>query len=119
MEEQDIFIHKLLDNPHKAEALAWLKDGGDDSFRNLGELETTEESIALVQHLYDLGAVEVLAVEIDIYPEGQNTGKLVITLPDASEARKKIFAWGGEQVASLGFAPEQDVGQKQLFVGLD
>jgi hypothetical protein len=119
MQEQDTFIHKLLDNPNKAEALSWLKDGGEDSFRNLGELDTTEESIALVQHLYDLGAVEVLAVEIDTYPEGQNTGKLVITLPDTSEARKKIFAWSSEQAESLGFAPDKDVGQKQLFVGLD
>src|SRR4051794_23591656 len=63
----------------KAAALEWLRAGDDNSFRNLGEMGA-DESLAFVQRLYDLGAEQVLAVEIDEYPEGANTGHLLVRL---------------------------------------
>jgi hypothetical protein len=87
------FIAKLLKGRNKAEALAWLSAGSDESFRNLGELESNEESVSLVREVYELGAVEVLAVEIDSYGDGaENTGNLVIGLPDDAAARRRVFA---------------------------
>jgi hypothetical protein len=99
-------------------------DSWDAARRRRGHFTLTDvpaipESIALVQEIYDAGAVEVLAVEIDDYPDdGQNTGKLVIRLPNG-EQRKGVFAWAGSAAEAQGFDPEQDMGQSYLFVMLD
>jgi hypothetical protein len=52
-----LFIRRRLATKH-AEALEWLRAGSTVSFRNLGEMSMTTESIEFVQHLYDLGAVD-------------------------------------------------------------
>jgi hypothetical protein len=116
----DEFVQQFLGAPNTREVLEWLRGGAADDFRSLGELGTNEESIAMAQEIYVAGAVEVLAVEIDDYPgEGQNTGKLVIKLPDRPDDRKRVFAWGGTMAESQGFDPEVDSGQSYLFVMLD
>ncbi|MHC4333566.1 MAG: hypothetical protein ACYSUP_02735 [Planctomycetota bacterium] len=116
----DEFVQRFLGDPNSREVLNWLRASSEDDFRSLGELETTDESITLVQEIYEAGAVYVLAVEIDEYPEGQNTGKLVIKLPeDDADARKRVFAWAGNVAQQQGFDPEQDSGQSYLFVMLD
>ena len=116
----DAFVERFLDSPNTKEALSWLRAASESDFRSVGEHETTEESIALIEEVYDAGAAEVLAVEIDEYPdEGQNTGKLVIKLPDDTNARQRVFAWVGEIAQSQGFDAEQDSGQSYLFVMLD
>jgi hypothetical protein len=97
-----------------------LRAGSKSDFRSVGEHETREESIAVIQEIYDAGAEEVLAVEIDDYPdEGQNTGKPVIKLPDDAAARQRVFAWTAKVAESQGFNAEQDSGQSYLFVMLD
>ena len=113
------FIKKLLANPKKGEALAWLKASSDVCFRNLGELGTTAESVAFVQRLYDLGAKDVTAVEINEYATGQNTGKLVVDLPDDPVQRSQLFHWVAQQAESRGFEADDDFGQSYLFVWLD
>jgi hypothetical protein len=86
-----MMIEELLNDPESKEVLAWLQSGPPDS-RTLGELPTTAASVALAREVYALGAERVTAVRIDTYPDGeQNTGKLVITLPNDSPARKRIF----------------------------
>lgn len=115
----DEFVQQFLESPSTKEALAWLQAGSDSDFRSVGESESTEESIALIQQIYDAGAEEVLAVDIDEYPEGQNTGKLVIRLPADPAARERVFAWAGEIAESQGFDAEQDSGQSYVFVMLD
>jgi|ERR1700733_472468 hypothetical protein len=115
----DEFCKKFLRDPNTKEVLGWLKGGSGEDFRSLGELATNEESIALAKEAYDAGAVEVFAVEIDEYPEGQNTGKLVLKLPDDPEARQRVCAWCGRIAQEQGFDPEKDTGQSYLFVMLD
>ncbi len=116
----DEFVQRFLNAPNTQEAKSWLCGGSESDFRSVGELETNRESIALVQQIYDAGATEVLAVEIDDYPgEGQNTGKLVIKLPDSAEARQRVFAWAGDIAESQGFDAEPDSGQSYVFVMLD
>src|SRR5688500_2299129 len=95
---------------NKAEALEWLRGGSDESFRNLGEMEA-DESIQFVQRLYDLGAEKVLAVEIDEYPEGANTGHLLVQLPADDSARGRVFAFEREHAESHGFDGMPDEGQ--------
>ncbi len=112
------FIRRLLDSKH-AEALEWLRKASPDSFRNLGEMDSTEESIRFVQNLYDLGAQKVVAVEIDEYDEGENTGHLVVELPPDPLPRQKLFAFERQHAESLGFDGVEDTGQQHLYLKLD
>ncbi len=111
------FIKQFLSS-NKAEALEWLRAGSDTSFRNLGEMEA-EELIEFVERLYDLGAEKVLAVEIDQYPEGANTGHLLVQLPSDGDAREKLFAFEREHAESHGFDGTPDEGQEYIYLKLN
>ena len=118
--EHERFIQRLLENPNKAEAYSWLDECSDESFRNVGELESNEKSLDLIQEIYRAGAVEVIAVEIDKYPDGgENTGKLVIVMPEEPEKRKKVLEWCSKISEEQGFAAHEDYGQSHEFVMLD
>jgi hypothetical protein len=111
-------IRKLLKSPSQSEALSWLQNAGDE-VRTLGELSSNEESVSLVENLYSLGAVKVLAVEIDHYPEGQNSGKLIVELPSDPQKRAQLFRSVGEHVERRGFERDKDTDQCHLFLWLD
>lgn len=113
------FIRQRLEDPDskKAEAIAWLESSSDRN--TLGELSTTDESIALAKAAYEAGAEEVLAIEIDEYDGYQNTGKLIVKVPLEAAARKRVFQWCAEQAEALGFDGERDEGQTHIFVALD
>jgi hypothetical protein len=116
----DAFALQFLGSPNTRDVLKWLGESTETDFRSIGELSSTEESIAFAKEIYDAGAVEVLAVEIDDYPdEGQNTGKLLIKLPNGSEERTRVFARAGQISQTQGFDPATDSGQSYLFVMLD
>ena len=68
---------------------------------------------------YDAGAAEVLAVEIDIDEDEQNTGKLVIKLPVDADKRGTVLSVVSEINVTQGFEPENDNGQTFSFVMLD
>jgi hypothetical protein len=116
--DDDKFIRKLLKSRSQSEALSWLKNAGQET-RTLGELSSNEESTALVQNLYDLGAVKVLAVEIDHYSGGQNTGQLIVELPTSPRKRPQLFQTISYYGERLGFEPYKDTGQSHLFLWLD
>ena len=115
----DDFIRERLEDPNskKAEALGWLKASGGKN--TLGELATTEESIALVQTAYEAGAEEVLAIEIERCGKEETTGKLIVKLPTDKMARKRVIDWCGRQAEEQGYDPEEDTGQTHIFVMLD
>ena len=120
LEEHERFIQELLVNPNRAEAFSWLDEGSDESFRNVGELETNEQSLDLIQEIYKAGAVEVVAVGIDKYPDGgENTGKLVIVMPEEPEKRRTVLEWCSKISEAQGFATHEDFGQRHAFVMLD
>ncbi len=73
----------------------------------------------LVEELYAAGAVEVLAVEIDRYEEGENSGKLVIELSQIAQDREMVLDIAGKIAESQGFDRVTDDGQKYVFVMLD
>jgi len=112
------FVKKLLAS-RKSEALEWLEGGSAKSFRNIGELETTEESIAFIQRLYTLGAKTVLAVEIIEWEEGENTGNLLVELPREGHLRIELFAFEKQHAESMGFEGAEDTGQLYLYFKLD
>ena len=121
VDENESFIKARLANPNKAEARSWLEDiHSDEYFVNLGELESSEKSLDLVNSFYDAGAVEVIAVEIDKYEdEGENAGKLVIVLPEDKEQRAKVLDLCSNIVEEQGFDRLEDFGQKRVFLMLD
>jgi hypothetical protein len=112
----DAFIQRFLDDPRSREALSWFRSAEPDT-RTLGELPTTAASIALVEGAYAAGVAKVIAVEIEDYPE--NTGKLVLEMPDKERARARASAWAARIAEGQGFDAEVDTGQSHIFVMLD
>src|SRR5689334_4621493 len=94
------FIQRLLNDSPRRELMKWLRSGGGNT---LGELETNAESLALAEEAYATGAATIYAVEIDQYPEGENTGKLVIELPQDASLRQSVFDWAAKVAESMGF----------------
>jgi hypothetical protein len=115
----------LISAPNSKEAREWLQTGRKRGFAlvTLGELDSAEESLALVEKAYAAGAVRVTAVEIDDYPDFmggcQNTGRLVITLSDDPTERSEVLSWAGEIAEEQGFDAEKDEGQRYVLVMLD
>lgn len=119
LEEHERFIQQLFEDPNKAEAYSWLDECSDESFRNVGELESNEKSLDLIQEIYR-AAVEVIAVEIDKYPDGaENTGKLIIGMPEEPEKRRQVLEWCSKISEEQAFAAHEDFGQRYAFVMLD
>ena len=119
--EHEQLIQRLLSDPAKMEAMGWLKSVHPGENRTVGACELNVESLEFVQKIYDLGALEILAVNIHPHPNGagEHTGKLVVTLPQNPEQRTAIFEWCRLQGDSLGFTPESDQGESHLFLLLD
>lgn len=113
----DDFVSQFLNHPDTEEAKSWLEGATGEEFRTLGEHDSTEASMAIVDQFYAAGAVTVLAVEID--REDENTGKLVIELPSDSARRESVLAIASQIAESQGFDAEPDTGQKYVFVMLD
>jgi antitoxin component YwqK of YwqJK toxin-antitoxin module len=116
---------ELLAGPHVREARAWLEETSEPS-RSLGAAESVPvyasrpESLKFVKKLYRLGAVAVHAVEIDgAADEDQNSGKLVVQLPDDPEQRTKLLQVSNRMAKRLGFEPDPDTGQRYIFMMLD
>lgn len=77
------------------------------------------ESVQFIQRLYDLGAEEVLAVDIDEYPDGANTGHLLIQLPSGGAVRERLFKFERKHAESHGFDGTPDEGQEYIYFKLD
>lgn len=117
-ERTEARINKLLARRDKREALSWLRGGNEKSYRFLAEW-TTEESLELIEQLYQAGAKEVWAVRFDRNPPYESINTLIVTLPDDPEARERVFAWSNEQAEGQGFDSDEDYGQQHLFVWFD
>jgi hypothetical protein len=64
---EDELMRKLLRRKDRVAALAWLTGGPGGVHRNVGEMEHAD-SVALVRRLYDMGVLEVIAVDIGRSP---------------------------------------------------
>jgi len=119
--EHEQLIRRLLADTTKKEALEWLKSGVTNESRIIGACETKQDSIEFVRGIYHLGALEIVAVNIQPRKNGrgERTGKLVVTLPQNSKQRNAIFEWCKGQGDSLGFTPDPDHGESHLFLLLD
>ena len=113
---QDPFCRKLLDTKTHREALAWVKESKDRDIRTISE-HSPEESLRIVERLYQEGAEQVWAVDLEIYPhEGQSTNNLVIELPTDPTLRRKLFLLEARVAARGGFDPVSDDGQRYMLL---
>src|SRR6185436_2858688 len=104
--------------PDAVEALAWLREAEKSDERTItggdGEGWRGSEAIAVIQELYDLGAVCVTAVEIDGRTEKarhQDTSTLIIELPRDTEKRARLFEWEARFAREQGWDPATDDGR--------
>jgi hypothetical protein len=113
---QDPFCRKLLDTKSHREASEWVKESREHDIRTIGE-QSPEESLRIVERLYQEGAGRVWVVDLEIYPnEGQSTNSLVIELPTDPKLRRKLFRLEARVAASEGFDPVSDDGQHYMFL---
>ncbi|NLH15637.1 MAG: hypothetical protein GX455_03555 [Phycisphaerae bacterium] len=112
-------IQKFLTSNNAFECLTWLSESKTQK-RTLGEDTNPKDSVALITSLYDAGARKVWVFDIDDYgPEGQNSGKLIIELPDDPSQRLRILTICGDIAHRLGYEPENDTNQEAIFIMLD
>lgn len=112
-------IKNLLDDAQTHEALAWLTEPKGPT-RSLGEATGHAASVSLVESFLEAGATNIWVLgPIDSADEMENSGRLVVQLPDAASSRKAVLGLASEIAQELGFDPEEDLGQRYLLVMLD
>ena len=112
-------IGKLLADPAKEDLFSWLKAGTKEAPRTLGELRSPAASLKLAMRIYRAGPKKIWAVEIQKRAGFQNTGRLVVVLPEPKAARAAVFNVVNALSAKQGFDPTPDWGQKHALITLD
>ena len=111
----DTFCRSMLKKGKTAHAEAWIKSAK----HSLGELSHSK-SCKLIDKLTQLGATQLHVCDIDEYGNGEeNTGHIVIELPDDAKTRKALFREVGRLASKQGFQGEFDNGQQYAYIGLD
>ena len=113
----DAYLQSILQKtPHKQEALSWLKQG-DSKERTIGDGEQdAAASLRLVQDLYRHGALEVIAVDIDVDTHLETTSTLIVRLPAEAAARQAVFRDEAEAGRAGGFEASADEGQSYVML---
>lgn len=111
-------IERLLAT-RTAPAREWLGESDGDVGRTLGELDHAA-SVVLVDLLHDLGAAEVLAVEIqaDDFLPAQTTNHLVVVLPTDAAPRARLISFANRLARRQGFTSDSDWGQTHIYMML-
>lgn len=112
----DETCRKLLAKGDNREALSWLQESKPGNIRTIGE-QSPEDSLRIVQSLYNSGAVKVHALKIDREAGyGETTNIVCVELPVAGSERQKLFKIEAKTASSGGFDPVSDDGQTYLFL---
>jgi hypothetical protein len=112
----DKTCRKLFAEGENREALSWLQESKPGNIRTIGE-QSPEDSLRIVQSLYNSGAVKVHALKIDREADfGETTNVVCVELPGVSSARQKLFKIEAKIASSGGFDPVSDDGQTYLFL---
>ncbi|QDT68484.1 hypothetical protein MalM25_14060 [Planctomycetes bacterium MalM25] len=116
----DAFCEQVLNEGASAEAREWFQTGD-----KAGEVRTiyefnNEMTREIIDELYELGAMTVTAADIDAEPGVYaSTDVLIVTLPEDSASRRKLFRYESRQSSFLGLGGMWDRGQKYLFLWWD
>ncbi len=117
MNNEDAYIAKQLSTtPHKLEALSWLQQAdGKDRMVGDGDLDEPA-SLQLIKDLYQRGAVDVTAIDIDADAHMETTQTLIVEMPHQAAAREKLLQIEAKVAAQGGFDPVGDQGQKYFML---
>ena len=115
----DAYLEKLLnETPRKAEALHWLQqsDGKQRMIGDSSEDMNVADSLRFVQDLYQRGARQVTAIDIDASGSGmESTSTLIVEMPGEASARQRVLEIEGKTAQKHGFDPVADEGQKYIM----
>jgi hypothetical protein len=112
---RDDFCEGLMKRGKQSEVREWIKDKN----HTLGEMDWPR-SKRLVDKLISIGCLNVYACEIDTYGNGiENTGHLVVELPDKKAERKIILKTIDKLARDQGYEGPFDDGQRFAYVKLD
>jgi hypothetical protein len=113
--KSDAFCSSLMERGKCSEVREWIKSKN----HTLGERNWTSSN-NLVNKFVSLGCVNIYACEIDSYGDGnENTGHLVVELPQNNLERKKIFKKIDNLAREQGYDGPFDNGQQFAYVKLD
>jgi hypothetical protein len=111
----DLFCQTMLTTGKQDDAITWI----ESRTHTLGEYSHAK-SRNIVNRLMRVGAIRVHACDIDSYDDDQeNTGHLVVEIPDESKARKSVFREIARLASLEGFDGDLDNGQRYAYVKLD
>jgi hypothetical protein len=113
-EENNRFCLELIQKGIAKDAVEWIKD----KKHTLGE-KNWVNSKRLVSRLTELGCLHIYACAIDVYEENENTGHLVVELPEDEESRVKILKKITRIAKALGLDGPLENGQKYEYIKLD
>lgn len=127
--ENDAKLEDQTQVHNSVEALLWLQPphrgvkscSGGPGYGD-PQYVANAKALKVVRRLYELGAVEVTAIEVSGYLENdeyQDTDKLIIELPQDKTQRKQLFKWVHAHARKRGYAPALDVEQRFLLVWWD
>jgi hypothetical protein len=113
--QTDAFCRSLLEKGKCAEISIWLASPE----HTLGELSYAK-SQNLIAKLLKAGAKHLYACDVDQYDDGgENTGHVVIELPDSAVARNAVLREVGRLAAKQGLRGDCENGQRYTYVKLD
>ncbi len=116
VDDEDALNTALLTRAGHGEAINWLTQRSAN--RAVAEWDK-QEAIDLVQAFYAAGAKQIDVVDTVVAGENEIASQFVITLPDDSEARKKVFAEEADFESQYNEQPTPDRGQKYLHITTD
>jgi hypothetical protein len=107
------------------EARAWLAGNRNRHALAANKFDNTEKARIFVEHLYSLGATEVLVDHL--YGEdwriqqegGPYADTIIVKLPSDRAARRLLFRSCNEEIEIEGDDPVEDVGQDRIDVWWD
>lgn len=116
-EHDDAFCGRILATGKNAEARTWaLEAKGAPHLRTVHELDNAG-SLAVIEKLYALGAERVVACNIGITAGGgEATDELIVILPNAVEARKRLLNYERSYSKRRGFGGVNDAGQRYMLI---
>jgi Fe-S-cluster formation regulator IscX/YfhJ len=105
----------MLTTGKQDDATTWI----ESRTHTLGEYSHAK-SRNIVNKLMRVGAIRVHVCDIDSYDDDrENTGHLVVEIPDESKARKSLFREIARLASLQGFDGDLDNGQRYSYVKLD
>lgn len=113
-EAGDEFCRELMGRGRCADAIEWIAEKG----HTLGE-RTPAASRQLVRRLVETGCPKVVACDIEVEDGEENTGHLVVELPQGAAERAKVLKAIARMAARQGYRGDPDDGQRYAYVKLD